>query len=95
MDLMPIQRMKEMSRSVAWDTGEETSVLKLCSLDIFIGSYLGHFLGNCHLIMEDSVVKKKLILVIQFCFFSSPSLEVHAQGCWDYRSVYDSLFVLL
>ena len=86
-----------MSRSVAWDTGKETSVLKLCSLDIFIGSYLGHFLGNGHLIMKDNVVKKKkkLVLVIQFCFFSSPSLEVHAQGCWDYRSVYDSLFVLL
>lgn len=73
MGLMPIQRMKEMSRSVAWDTGKETSVLKLCSLDIFIGSYLGHFLGNGHLIMKDNVVKKKkkacfsyTILFLQF-----------------------------
>ena len=48
-----------MSRSVAWDMGKETSVLKLCSLDIFTGSYLGHFLGNGHIIMKDGVVASR------------------------------------
>lgn len=62
MGLMPIQRMKQMSRSVAWDTGKETPVHKLCSLDIFIGSYLGHFLGNGRIIMQDSVVSVKICI---------------------------------
>lgn len=51
-----------MSRSVAWDMGKETSVLKLCSLDIFTGSYLGHFLGNGHIIMKDGVVSVKICI---------------------------------
>lgn len=35
---------------------------------------------------------EKLISITQICFFSSPSLEMQAQGCWDYGSVYGSLF---
>lgn len=55
-----MQRVKQMSKSVAWDTSQETPVHKLCSPDIFTGSYIGHFLGNGHIIMKDSVVSVKI-----------------------------------
>lgn len=42
-NLAPMYRMKQMSKSVAWETGQEAPVLKLCSPDILVGSYTGHF----------------------------------------------------